>query len=44
MATTHSNPKVDVRIPNPHGSDIDVDLLNRILKQADVTRDEWLKF
>jgi predicted RNA binding protein YcfA (HicA-like mRNA interferase family) len=34
---------VDVRIPNPHGSEIDVDLLNRILKQAGVTREEWLK-
>jgi len=28
-------------IPNPHGTDIGVDLLARILKQAGVTRREW---
>jgi hypothetical protein len=30
-----------VRIPNPHAGDISRDLLSRILKQADVSRDEW---
>ena len=31
---------ISVRIPNPHGADIGVDLLQRILKQAGVTQDE----
>jgi hypothetical protein len=31
-------------IPNPRGSkDIGVNLLKEILKEADVTREEWLK-
>lgn len=30
-------------IPNPHRKEIGVDLLSRILKQANITRDEWLK-
>lgn len=30
-------------IPNPHPGDISVDLLARILKQAGVSRTEWLK-
>lgn len=30
-----------VRIPNPHGTDIGVDLLARLLRQAGITRDEW---
>jgi predicted RNA binding protein YcfA (HicA-like mRNA interferase family) len=30
-------------IPNPHQSDIGVDLLNKILKQAGISRDEWAK-
>ena len=30
-----------VRVPNPHGSDIGVDLLKRILRQAGVSADEW---
>ncbi len=29
-------------LPNPHRSDIRVDLLQRILRQAGVTREEWL--
>jgi predicted RNA binding protein YcfA (HicA-like mRNA interferase family) len=29
-------------IPNPHRGDIGIDLLSRILKQAGVTKDEWL--
>lgn len=28
-------------IPNPHGADVGVDLLRRILKQAGVSREEW---
>ncbi|MCS3919595.1 type II toxin-antitoxin system HicA family toxin [Fervidibacter sacchari] len=30
-------------IPNPHRREISVDLLVRILKQAGISRDEWLK-
>ena len=30
-------------IPNPHQSDISVDLLGKILKQAGISRDEWSK-
>ncbi len=29
-------------IPNPHKSTIGVDLLSRILKQARISREEWL--
>lgn len=31
-----------VTIPNPHRGDINVDLLKRILSQAEITRDKWL--
>jgi len=30
-----------VRIPNPHQSDIDVSLLKRILRQAEITDEQW---
>jgi len=30
------------KIPNPHGEDISVDLLAKILRQAGIARDEWL--
>ncbi len=30
-------------IPNPHRNEISIDLLSRILKQADIKREEWLK-
>ncbi len=31
-----------IRIPNPHGSkDINISLLKEILKQADITMEEW---
>ena len=30
-----------VILPNPHGEDIGPGLLARILRQADVTREEW---
>lgn len=29
-------------IPNPHKAVISVDLLSRILRQAKITREEWL--
>ena len=32
---------VVVAIPNPHGRDISVGLLSRVLRQAGVTRLEW---
>ena len=28
-------------IPNPHKGDISVGLLNRILRQANISREEW---
>ncbi len=28
-------------LPNPHRGDVSVDLLIRLLKQANVSRDEW---
>jgi predicted RNA binding protein YcfA (HicA-like mRNA interferase family) len=30
-------------LPNPHKSDISKSLLTKILKQADIRRDEWEK-
>jgi len=30
-------------IPNPHRKEISVDLLSRILRQANIDREEWLK-
>jgi hypothetical protein len=32
---------VVLTIPNPHKEEVGVDLLQRILKQAGVTRKEW---
>lgn len=29
-------------IPNPHKKPVGVDLLKRILKQADIDRDKWI--
>ena len=31
-----------LKIPNPHSRDISVDLLKKILKQANISRSEWL--
>jgi predicted RNA binding protein YcfA (HicA-like mRNA interferase family) len=31
-----------VTIPNPHGGAIDSGLIRRILRQADITIDEWM--
>jgi len=30
-------------LPNPHKNEISVDLLSRVLKQADIKREDWLK-
>jgi predicted RNA binding protein YcfA (HicA-like mRNA interferase family) len=30
-------------IPNPHKQEISIDLLTRILKQAGITREEWME-
>ncbi|MCZ7405760.1 MAG: type II toxin-antitoxin system HicA family toxin [Candidatus Methanoperedens sp.] len=30
-------------IPNPHRNEIGIDLLSRILKQANIKREDWLK-
>jgi hypothetical protein len=32
-----------LRVPNPHRGDISTGLLNRILREAGITRDEWEK-
>lgn len=34
---------VVVTLPNPHRREIGVDLLQRILRRAGLTREEWLK-
>jgi predicted RNA binding protein YcfA (HicA-like mRNA interferase family) len=33
---------VRITLPNPHRQDVGVDLLVRILRQAGITREEWL--
>lgn len=30
-----------LRIPNPHGGDIDWSLMKRLLQQASISEDEW---
>jgi predicted RNA binding protein YcfA (HicA-like mRNA interferase family) len=32
-----------IKIPNPHKGDIGLDLLGWILKNASISRDDWLK-
>ncbi len=32
-----------VTVPNPHGSDISVGLLSRILRSANISYDDWNK-
>lgn len=32
---------LDLVIPNPHGSDVGIHLLTRILDQGGISRDEW---
>lgn len=31
------------RIPNPHGRDVGIQLLKEILRQAEISEDEWEK-
>lgn len=33
--------ELKVRIPNPHGKDISVDLVSEILNQAGISNEEW---
>lgn len=35
--------KLKVHIPNPHGGNIGIDLLKRILRQAGISEEDWLK-
>ncbi|MBD1217690.1 MAG: type II toxin-antitoxin system HicA family toxin [Anabaena sp. CoA2_C59] len=35
--------EVTVIIPNPHEGDISVGLLSRLLRQAGISREEWLE-
>jgi predicted RNA binding protein YcfA (HicA-like mRNA interferase family) len=35
--------EIKLAIPNPHQGDIGRELLNRILRQAGIERDEWEK-
>ena len=30
-------------VPNPHAKEISVDLLKRLLSQADIPREEWIE-
>jgi predicted RNA binding protein YcfA (HicA-like mRNA interferase family) len=32
---------ITLRVPNPHRGDIRKDLLDRLLKQAGISKDEW---
>ena len=34
--------EVTLILPNPHEGDIDIGLLKRLLRQAGVSREEWL--
>ncbi len=33
--------KLRLTIPNPHQSDIGINLLNKILQQASITKEQW---
>jgi len=35
------NDEITITIPNPHGEDIGIELLKRILKQAGISKSEW---
>jgi len=35
--------KLKVRLPNPHKGDIATDMLNKILKQAGISKADWEK-
>ncbi len=32
-----------VKLPNPHRGDISIDLLKKVLHQANISREEWLQ-
>ena len=34
---------VQLTIPNPHGGEIGVNLLKLLLKEAGISRDEWIR-
>lgn len=34
---------ITIRVPNPHQADIGLELLARVLRQANISRDEWEK-
>jgi predicted RNA binding protein YcfA (HicA-like mRNA interferase family) len=34
---------LQLTIPNPHGSEIGINLLKILLKEAEISRDEWLR-
>jgi len=33
---------IRLMVPNPHRGDISVDLLKKILRQGEISREEWL--
>ena len=33
--------KLRLTLPNPHQSDIGINLLNKILKQAEISKEDW---
>jgi predicted RNA binding protein YcfA (HicA-like mRNA interferase family) len=33
----------NIKVPNPHQGDISVDLLSRILRDSNISRDDWIK-
>jgi hypothetical protein len=33
--------EITIRVPNPHSGDIGIELLTRILRQANISREEW---
>jgi hypothetical protein len=33
---------IRIMIPNPHRADISADLIKKILRQGEISRDEWL--
>ncbi len=34
---------ISLTVPNPHEGDVSVDLLTKILRQAGISRGEWLR-
>jgi len=33
---------IRVMVPNPHRADISVDLIKKVLRQGEISRDDWL--